>query len=114
MHSARMTMTDTMSPTLPPGMDTLTLEEQHLERLRLRAGTLKKLSRVILFSPTKPFLDPSSFSVVPVEQLKELPPDVTAAARMSFSARTEVRLLEYRAGLKNWRSSIFARLEERE
>ncbi len=117
MHSVRMTTTDTLSPLLPPddgAMVLLTSEEQMQERSRLRSGSLKKLSRLILFSPDKPYLDPSCFSIVAVESLKELPVDVTADKRMSFSARAEVRQVEYSGGgVKSWKSAVFARLEER-
>ncbi len=115
MHSARMTTTDVLSPQVPEELGTLTMEEHAKERSRLRSGCLKKMSRLILFSPNKPYLDPSCFSVVAVEQLRNIPDDVTSSKRMSFSTRAEVRRLEYTGtGIKHWNSAIFARLEERE
>ena len=115
MHSVRMSTTDLLSPDVPPGEAVYTSEEHLVERARLRAGQLKKLSRLILFSPHKPYLDPSNFSVVALEQIKNLPPDINADSRMSFSARTQLRDFEYvGTGIKVWRSMVFARLEERE
>ncbi len=114
MHSSRMTTTDMLSPQLPPGVASLTSEEHLRERARLRAGCLKKLSRLILWSPNRPYLDPSSFSVVAMQQLKNVPEDITAENRLSFKARTEIRHLEYSGtGIKIWKSAVFARCEER-
>ncbi len=103
------------SPGLNP--DGLNLSDDDLarERTRVKSGTLRKLARIVLFSPDIPEEENKHWSILPVSNLKSTPIDLLPDVRMSDEARLERRKLVYKSsGGGAWESMIFCRVEEGE
>ncbi len=90
-----------------------TADEAQTKRTRIRAGSLKKMGRLLLFSGKKPATDPDHFSHVALSELAEVPVDVQPDRKMNFGQRYQERVIRYRRGaLRTWDSCVFGRAEE--
>ncbi len=102
-------------PDLDPAGMILSLDEQARERARVRGGVMSKLARVVLFSEAIPEGEESHFSVVPLENFRAIPPDLTALHRIPQESRRECRVFRYKGpGDNRWASYLFVRCEEGE
>ncbi len=94
------------------GLD-LSDDDAAKERGRVKTGTLRKLARVVLFSPDIPAEEDKHWSITPISNLKTTPIDLLADVRLSEEARLERRKLTYKgSGGGEWESMIFCRVEE--
>ena len=100
-------------PDLDPAGMILSLDEQTRERARVRAGVMSRLARVVLFSEAIPEGEDSHFSVVPLENFRAIPPDLTALHKIPQESRRQCRVFRYKGpGDNRWASYLFARCEE--
>ncbi len=102
---------------LTPELDatglTMSVDEENRERARVRGGIMSKLSRVVLFSATIPAGETDHFSIVPLENFRSIPPDLTALQKIPQASRMEERVFRYKGpGESSWRSYLFARVED--
>ncbi len=105
--------TPPLSPELDPTGMTLCLDEENRERARVRGGIMSKLSRVVLFSAVIPAGESDHFSIVPLENFRSIPPDLTALQRIPQASRMEERVFRYKGpGESSWKSYLFARVED--
>ncbi len=83
------------------------------ERARVKSGTLRKVARLVLFSPDIPVEEKGHWSIQPLQNIKNKPVDVVADVRLSNDARMERRLFKYKTpGGGQWDSMVFCRVEE--
>ena len=100
-------------PDLDPAGLILSLDEQAGERARVRGGVMRRLARVVLFSEAIPEGENSHFSVVPLENFRSIPPDLTALHKIPQESRRQCRVFRYKGpGDNRWASYLFARCEE--
>ncbi len=114
---AELTPPPSNPPALNPELDTtgmsLSMDEEHRERARVRGGIMSKLSRVVLFSAEIPAGENDHFSIVPLENFRSIPPDLTALQRIPQASRMEERVFRYKGpGESSWKSYLFARVED--
>ncbi len=113
---------DPLAPDDPlptPQLDTagliLSLDEEGKERARVRGGVMSKLARVVLFSEKIPQGEQDHFSIVPLENFKSIPPDLTALHKIPQESRRQERVFRYKGpGDSKWDSYLFARCEDGE
>ncbi len=92
---------------------TLSDDDAAKERGRVKTGTLRKLSMVVLFCSDIPDEEDKHWSILPISSLKDVPIDLLPDVRLSDKARVERRKLRYKSsGGGEWESMIFCRVEE--
>ena len=83
------------------------------EKLRVNAGQLDQLERLILFSPLVSNNE-DNWTIVEVSKLQEVPRGVVAGRKMSRDDRVQPRDMAYKGSPYKWRSCVFARVEKGE
>ncbi len=88
-------------------------EDMARERTRVKSGTLRKLARIVLFSPDIPHEEDKHWSIQPISNLKFSPIDLLPDVRLPDEAWLERRKLVYKSsGGGAWESMIFCRVED--
>ncbi len=102
-----------LTPELDPTGMSLSMDEEHRERAKVRGGIMSRLLQVVLFSTVIPAGEADHFSIVPLEIFRSIPPDLTALQRIPQASRMEERVFRYKGpGDSSWKSYLFARVED--